>query len=276
LSFDGFKADLSQQSNYDNSEWNLQPLIMGVSWTGWNDEVTVSQSARYEAEENRFSNTETIFRFWGFETRFVASYGVDYNWDRDTFTWESGSEAFNPSTLRFSYNREFKPLPLWKNRIKTRTILDTAWNMNLNQPTDNVFGFKWTQEFQIYKFLDLQLSFSASNRSMYLYFPWWRDELGIPGDYNFFTDLLKSFNIFNTQDRRDSQFNMERVDLSIVHHLRSWDLTIEYSGWPALDDEASRYRWKSEFSLFVKWNPLPMFNQETRFEDDEWSVESFK
>lgn len=276
LSYEGFTADFSQQSNYDNEDWNLQPLTMAIGWTGWKDEVTISQTARFEADNGRFSNTETLFRFWGFETRFVANYGVEYDWDSGSYIWQAGSESFNPSTLSFSYNRAFEPLPLWKNRIKTRTVLDTAWNINLNQPTDNVFGFKWTQEFKLYKFLDLQLSFSATNKSMYLYFPWWRDELGIPTEYNFFTDLFKSFNIFNTQDRRDSQFNMDRIDLSLIHHLRSWDLTIEYSGWPALDSDATQYRWKSEFSLYVKWNPLPMFNQKTQLQNDLWSVESFK
>ncbi len=165
---------------------------------------------------------------------------------------------------------------MWKNRILTRTVLDTFWNINLTQSTDNVLGFKWTQEFKIYKFLDLKLSFSSTNRSMYLYFPWWRDELGISEDYNFFVDLLRSFNIFNTQDRLDSQFDMDRFDLALVHHLRNWDLTIEYSGWPALDSAASAYEWKSEFSLFVKWNPLPIFNQRTQYKDGDWSVDSFE
>ena len=276
VNYKGWKADLSQQNNYDDNGWKSQPFIMSASWTGWKDEVMISQSARYDTENLRFSNAETIFRFWGFETRFVANHGVNYNWNTGTYIWEEGSESFNPSSLRFSYNREFTPLPLWKNRIRTRTILDTSWNINLNQPTDNVFSFKWTQEFHLYKFLDLQLSFSSTNRSMYLYFPWWRDELGITGKYNFFEDLLKSFNIFNIQDRRDSQFNMDRFDLTLVHHLRNWDLTIEYSGWPALDSGADQYRWKSEFSLFVTWNPLPMFNQRTKFSKDAWSVDSFE
>jgi len=276
IEYKGFKFNLSQQSLYETASWKPQPFLMGVSWVGWHDEVTLSQTARYDIENSRISNTESIFRFWGFETRFVANYGVEYNWNPALYIWESNGEGFNPSTLNFSYKREFAPLPMWKNRIKTRTVLNTSWNINLNQPTDNVFGFKWTQEFHVYKFLDLQLSFSSTNRSMYLYFPWWREELGISGKYNFFEDLFKSFNIFNIQNRRDSQFNMDRFDLSLVHHLRSWDLSIEYSGWPALDSGAGQYRWKSEFNLFVKWNPLPMFNQRTKFTEDSWNVDSFE
>ena len=276
ITYEGFKLNLSQQNLYENSSWTTQPLVAGISWTGWKDEVTIAQTARYSVEDARISNAESIIQFWGFETRFVANYGTKYKWNTDHYTWEENGEGFNPSTLRFSYNREFDPLPMWKNRIKTKTILDTSWNINLNQPTDNVFGFKWTQEFHIYKFLDLKFSFSATNRSMYLYFPWWRKELGVEGSYNFFEDLFKSFNFFNSQDRRDSQFNMDRFDLALVHHLRSWDLSIEYSGWPALDSGSSQYRWKSEFNLFVKWNPLPMFNQRTKYSKDSWNVDSFE
>gem|GEM_PF-680711 len=276
IEYSGFKLNLSQQSLYESEVWKSQPFILGASWTGWKDEVTLSQTVRYDIENARFSNAESLFRFWGLETRFVVNYGARYKWNSSQYLWEENGEGFNPSTLNFSYKREFAPLPLWKNRIRTRTVLDTYWNINLNQPTDNVFGFRWSQEFHVYKFLDLQLSFSSTNRSMYLYFPWWREELGIPGQYNFFEDLLKSFNLFNIQDRRNSQFNMDRFELSLVHHLRSWDLSIDYSGWPALDPGADQYRWKSELTVFVKWNPLPMFNQRTRFSKDSWSVDSFE
>ncbi len=165
---------------------------------------------------------------------------------------------------------------MWKNRITTVTNINTSWNINLRQPTDNVLTFTLTQSFSIYKFLDLKFSVGSTNKAMYLYFDGWRNQLGIPDNFNFFTDLAKSFNFFNPEQRRESQFNMDRIGLALVHHLRNWDLSIEYSGWPALDSSGTNYRWKSEFDLFVKWNPLPMFNQRTRFEDDRWSVESFE
>ena len=272
----GWRASLSEQINFENDTWSFQPLVMSGGWTGWKDEVTVSQSARYDVENARWSSAESTFGFWGFRTRFIASYGTDYNWDGGSYVWNTAGESFSASSLHFSYNREFKPRPFWKNRITTTTILDTSWNINLRQPTDNVLTFKWTQTFAIYKFLDLSLSFSSTNKAMYLYFEGWRDQLNVPGDYNFFTDLARSFNFFNAGDRRDSQFNMDRMDLSLIHHLRNWDLTVEYSGWPALNTAGTAYRWKSEFSLFVKWNPLPMFNQRTTFEDDRWSVDSFE
>jgi hypothetical protein len=69
---------------------------------------------------------------------------------------------------------------------------------------------------------------------------------------------------------------MDRIDVSLVHHLRSWDLTVEYSGWPALNSTADGYFWKSELDVFMKWNALPMFNQRTKLQDSFWSVDSFE
>ena len=272
----GWRAGVSQQNNYADNAWSIQPIIMNASWTGWKDEVTLSQNARYDPDDGRWTSTESTFRFWGFETRFVANYGASYHWNISGSVWDEGSDSFSPSTLKFSFNRDINPRFFWKNRLQFRTILDTSWNINLRQPTDNVLNFKWTQELKIFKFLDLQIAYSASNASMYLYFEGWRDELGIPEDYNFFTDLFNSFNFFDTEERRDSQFNMERIDLSIIHHLRNWDLTLEYGGWPALNSAGTNYRWKSEFSMYIKWNPLPMFNQRTNLEDDQWTVDSFE
>ena len=276
LEHEGWKLNVSQQTLYLSNRWEPQPLIMRASWKGWKDEVEVSQSARYDIKHNRIADVETILRFWGFETNFVANYETNYTWNKKTFIWEEKSKGFAPRYLKFLFHREFKPTPIWKNRIRLRTVIDAFWNINLNQPTDNVLEFKLTQEFHTYKFIDVKLAFTASNKSMYTYFPWWRERLGIQGKINFFEDFFKSFNIFSAKDRYESNFNMERLDLTLVHHLGSWDLTVQYGGWPAYDPAKGNYRWKSDFNISIKWNPLPMFNQKTSYKSDKWSVDSFE
>jgi len=275
VSYKGFGIEFSQQNSFTNDAWSVQPLVMSASWRGWKDEVRISQSAMYDAEKTRFSNASLLFQFWGFETRFIARYGKTYKWNKLQYKWERISEGFVPDTLRYSYKRDFDLPPFWKHRIRAKTTLNISWDINLKQFTKNVLEFRWSQELRIHKFLDLKLSLASANQSMYLYFPWWREELGINKDYNFFVDLLRSFNIFNTQERVSSHFNMSQIELNLVHHLRNWDLTVEYSGWPALDDEASLYKWKSTLSLYVNWNPIPVFNQRTQQKDEKWSVDSF-
>lgn len=274
--YKGWNLDISQQTLYTSSQWKPQPLIMRASWRGWKDEVEISQSARYDIDNGRFSDAKTTFKLWGFGASFAANYGTNYTWNQRDFIWEEGSKSFSPRHLKFLFYRQFKPASMWKNRIQLHSIIDISWNINLNQPTDNVLDFKWTQEFHTYKFIDIKLTFAASNKSMYTYFPWWREKFNIPGKLGFFEDLLKSLNIFSARDRHESSFNMERLDLTLVHHLGSWDLSIQYGGWPAYDLGRGRYDWKSDFNLFVKWNPLPMFNQRTSYKDDKWGVDSFE
>ena len=276
LSHKGWKADIIHQSVYEKSSWDFQPLKVSAFWTGWKDEVTISQSASFDLGNQRLSTLDSRLKLWGFQAQFTVGYGSTFSWNSTSYVWNARPDAFRPSRLIFSYKRTFEPNPMWKNRIRTQTVLDTRWSINLVQSTDNILTFKWTQAFHIHRFLDLKISFSSTNRSMYLYFPWWRDQLGINRPYNFFEDLGKSFNLFNPQHRLESQFNMDRIDVKLIHHLRNWDVILEYSGWPALESGAGVYRWKSEFSLFVKWNPLPMFNQKTTLKRDRWTVESFE
>lgn len=273
---EGWKLDVSQQTLYKSNQWDPQPLIMKAAWKGWKDEVEISQAARYDIDHNRIENTETIFRFWGFETSFVANYGINYTWNQRDLRWEEDGMGFASRHLKFLFHRNFNPAPFWKNRIRLHTVVDASWNINLNQPTDNVLKFEWTQEFHTYKFIDVKLTFTASNKNMYTYFPWWRRRFNILEKRNFFEDLAKSFNIFRARDRYESDFNMERLDLTLVHHLGNWDLTIQYGGWPSYNPMRGSYGWKSDFNLFVKWNPLPMFNQRTGRKDGKWSVDSFE
>ena len=274
--YEGWKLDISQQTLQESNRWKPQPLIMKASWRGWKDEVEISQSARYDIDNDRFVDTGTTFKFWGFGTTFVANYGTYYNWNQRDFTWEEGPMGFAPRHLKFFFYEEFKPKPIWKNRIRLRSVIDITWDINLNQPTDNVLEFKWIQDFHTYKFIDVKLTFTVANKNMYIYFPWWRKKFNVSGKINFFEDLLKSFNVFNANDRYESNFNMERLDLTLVHHLGSWDLAVQYGGWPAYDLGKGSYSWKSDFNISVKWNPLPMFNQKTSHKDDIWSVDSFE
>jgi hypothetical protein len=115
---------------------------------------------------------------------------------------------------------------------------------------------------------------TSSNKNMYLYFEHYRDKLGIQENYSFWEDLYKSVNIFSPdqQDRYDSNFNLEKIGLELVHHLRDWDLTFLYSGYPKLVDNS--YDWYSEFSIALVWNPIPQIKTLVQREDDLWSVDN--
>jgi hypothetical protein len=73
------------------------------------------------------------------------------------------------------------------------------------------------------------------------------------------TDLLKSFNFFNIQDRYESAFKLKSIVVDMVHHMHDWDLTLRYEGKPMLETQAGRpvYTWSDSFSIMLQWTPIP-------------------
>ena len=282
FAYSGWKAQLSQKTDYQESKetpLQFKPLIFSLGWSGFKNKIKISQALSYDLQEGRMKEARSNLTAWGFKVNFVANYGKSYTWKKDSYTWKAKDESsFEPKSLALRYSLPGKKLYLWKNRITTKTTTSVNWNINLRKITENKLNFSISQHFAIYKFIDLKVSLTAENKAMFLYFPKWREELEIPGEYDFFLDLFKSFNIFDSSesDRKESKFNMKKLTISVVHHLKNWDLSFDYSGWPKLKKDENRYEWESKFSISLVWNPLPIFNQKTRYEKDEWSVESFK
>jgi hypothetical protein len=88
---------------------------------------------------------------------------------------------------------------------------------------------------------------------------------------NPFIDLLKSFNFFNRKDRIDSNFNIESISLSATHNLSDWDLNFKYTGLldPISVGNIKEYQWKSEFSIFVIWKPVPEIKKNISYSENE-------
>ena len=158
--YKGWSAGFDQKASFTDSEWSISPMSLSVSWTGFDGEMSVEQTVKYDSENSRFSKMKSELELWGFETSFVAEYDDTYTWDGSpSYTWIDSGEAFTPSSLSFSYNKTFEPKPMWKNRINSKTILDLSWDINLIQPTDNALTFTWTQSLEIFKFFGFKHQF---------------------------------------------------------------------------------------------------------------------
>ncbi len=256
-------------------EWTYNPLVFSASVTPM-DHLTWEQDISYSFEEETYTKSRSYLSAWGFHTEYLHEYTTPYEWDPVELEWVAGDEDFVPSSFSAGYSLEFEQPPLWKNRITWDTEISLDWSANLQQYTDNTLGFIWKYHFNIFQFLDLDYSMTSVNNNMYLYFPSLREKLGIEKEYHFFTDLGRSFNIFSPdqKERLDSFFNLESIRLDLVHHLREWDLTLVYQGWPELQDK--QYEWKSEVSIFLKWNPIPQIQADIQYQDEQWLVDTEK
>ena len=117
--------------------------------------------------------------------------------------------------------------------------------------------------------MTLTLSATIENNSIYRYIP----ELALPigqEPKNFFVDLAKSLNIFNADDLIESDFNLQRINFSLVHDLSDWEFRVDYSGSPELIREGgqSRYEWQQQIEFKLIWKPVPELDNNIKIDKE--------
>ena len=146
--------------------------------------------------------------------------------------------------------------------------------MDLQKVTDNSLIVNIGFDLKIHEFLDFTFNSSSENNRTYRYIPSLAEEMGEPW-VNPFDDLLKSFNFFdNGKSRYESFFKLKSLDFKAVHHLSDWDLTVEYSGSPNIyypDSGIPEWKWNSELTVMMQWNPIPEIKSVVNIKDDNYS-----
>ena len=67
---------------------------------------------------------------------------------------------------------------------------------------------------------------------------------------------------------RPAPFSAIGISFSLVHYMHDWQLQMQYSGIPKLDEDLKEYRWYSEFSIFVQWTPIPEIRKEAEYDEE--------
>ena len=215
--------------------------------------------------------------FKGWIGNFWSRYAMEYLYPYDLQIgtgWNKGTEReFIPSTFSLGYKRDYLSDPFWKRRVNMSFTIDTGLTQDLNRFSDSSLFFETSLTLKVFRFLDLQFSSYSENTSVFRYMPWLLEDSGIE-PVNPLEDLVRSLNFFNDQERRLSNFNLRSIALKAVHHLDQWDLTIEYTGEPEQENEGTRpvYRWESNFSIYLQWNPIPELKQEINYSDGDLSL----
>jgi hypothetical protein len=136
----------------------------------------------------------------------------------------------------------------WKDRISLEASADGSWRQDLLDVNDNELKLSFSLSLTVAKFLDLSFKTVSRNTSMNSYF-------GNPGgNENIFFDLLRSFNFFDRSDRQLSNFNLDSIQIGIVHYMKDWDLNAEISGNVGYDGAV--WRWLPKVSVYVRWKAI--------------------
>jgi lipopolysaccharide assembly outer membrane protein LptD (OstA) len=251
----------SMTAKVDAAVWLLRTAVTSVfreSDRFWNLAVVesfqpsakfrLSEELQADLNERQWTRSVSTLTWGGFSSSLTAQ----QLFPGEPMQWANVSAGLKLTPASFYF---------WKNRSRLETTINTSWSMDL-YPTNisgfdvytNNLTFSFTLKYFLYKFLEFSLTTSSYNNNTFQYFHKlaysYRDPI---------TDLLKSFNFFNTKDREFSYFKLKSIVLDMVHHMHDWDLTLRYEGKPLLQTVLGKpvYTWNNSFSILLQWTPIP-------------------
>ncbi|MDR3201389.1 MAG: hypothetical protein LBT68_08000, partial [Spirochaetales bacterium] len=255
------------QTRQVEEKWVNQPLSIDEQLK-IADKVSLQATYLYDYEEDTHYSFVSNLQLWYLTASYQARYTQPYTFGGPTTGWViEPDREFIPSNASLGFNYDFISEPMWKNRIKLGFSVTSSWNIDLIRFTESALTFGYTLIFSVYRMFDVKFSAQSSNNMMYTYFPEYADKVGIERR-DPVTDLVKSFNFFNTDDRYESHFKLATISLEFVHHLDDWDLSISYTGKPELltmADGTRQFTWDSLLGIYLRWVPIPQIKKEFEY-----------
>jgi hypothetical protein len=96
----------------------------------------------------------------------------------------------------------------------------------------------------------------------------------LPGETNLITDLVKSVNFFENNDRKESGFKLKSLNFELTHYLHDWTMNFRTSIKPELKEEGNTYRYEFTpiISFIVQWKPVSDIKTTVRSEEGVFSL----
>lgn len=245
--------DQGFQYDMENKTWISSESSVKVAF--FNEKINLQGTFTYNLEDNHPENFTGSLKLWPLNLSLVMRYTEAYQFDFDQGWLKENQKSFQPELFKADLKYRHESDPQWKNRLNWGVDLNSSWHINLLRFTDSPLYFNLSFTLKIFDFLDLKLSSQSENRAAYRYFPGLAETLGL-NSINPFIDIFKSFNFFNLKQRRESNFNLNKLNVGLVHDLHDWELTFEYSAAPEKEIDSSgyyQYEWKNSFSIYVQW-----------------------
>lgn len=217
--------DSYQLSSLVGLETELWDLSGSVS-TLWDSDISSFDSLRTEIE-SRYG-------------------GLGLSWDHD-------GTALAPSSADISLRTGELTFSFWHERISLSTDLKGSFHHSFYDISGSYLLFTLNVSVDIYRFLTFDLALTSQNRNFDRYLTL-QDMLD---------DLLASFDFFSG-GRYSTQFVMNSLTISAIHHMDDWDLVGRYEGTVAYSD--NRYEWTPKVSIYLKWKAIPEINIDRELE----------
>ncbi len=242
-------------------DWVFDPLAAGAT-VAPRDDLSVGGSLSYDIENEWLSFYRTNLRAGPLTAEYEARRSVGYEFlppGGDVVGWRPvGEEMLRPATARVGLSLSSDYDPFWRNRVIAQVTSSLTWSANLQRFTESSLRHTFRGLLVVHRFVRLSVETVSVNAQSYVYVPRLAREVGRE-PRGLLEDFLRSFNVFNRDDRVRSGFDLQSIRVSAVHDLGDWDLTVGYVGRPQLEtaDEGTRsYQWRGTVDLRLQWRPV--------------------
>nr|WP_307889188.1 LPS-assembly protein LptD [Borreliella garinii] len=214
--------------------------------------------AAYDPLINRVSELSFKLNVFDFQFLFAMKDDFEYNYDplKGDFSKVGITTKLVPYSLDSRYKKEFHILNLFDKKLSFTLGIDAGWKINLQKFTDNELWSALTFKFKYTEFLEIYFSTFSVNTKTFRYFKGYMDQIDLE-TVNIFTDLLKSFNFFNSQDRKNSLFKIKKFSSGFKFNFYDWKFVGEYNLEPDLlkgSDGIYSPIWRNNFTIYISWN----------------------
>jgi hypothetical protein len=239
--------------------WTYEPWETSAEWKPWSS-VSLREIYQFDLQNSWPLVSTTTATAWGAIVQYRHQRTTPYRFNTSTRSWvTAGEQSFLPQELRFSYTLDLANFQWWYYRNTLSSNVNFSWLINLQQYSQMPLTLTYTVKYKLHRFLDLQVSEGIENRTAYRYFPFLVDSFG-PGTLdtvNPVADLWDAVSIWDQRALRRTSFKMTNLSVALVHYLDDWQVKLDYTGAPQLNEAGTQYAWKGILTLLVQWYPVP-------------------
>lgn len=255
-----------------DEQWTPDPLQQRHELVALNENLRLSQQLDYDLDRVELTRARTQLDLWPVSLAVQGRRTGSFNFV-DGRGWEAADvpERFRWTNADLSVDAE-RRIRTWRRRIDLSLIADLRLQADLQRFTNSSLSLDYGIRFDIYRFLELEISARTSNALLYQYIPSLAARTNRPAR-SLGEDIADSLRLLDREARERAGFKLDSLNVSAVHDLQDWDLFVTYTGRPELERESTpqRYRWRSLLTLELRWRAISELERRIELEDGEVS-----
>jgi len=248
-----------------------------------------TQSAVLDVEKKEFTSLTSSLNLskWGLTAAYAASRMRGYEYippvpgDPGGWAQKNDEERLQSRDFTLTYTKNISLKDLWNKRMQFTVNTSSRLFLDLQRYTNSNFTFSLGYTLGINRFMDLSMSASSENASVYRYFrnaPFFRDaeiDIAESPQNNLFNDLMNSFRFDDNDLRKSSGFKMKTFHIAATHYLGDWNAILSWDMTPYRPYQKREYVINNEVTFLVQWIPISEFKTDLAYNKrntPEWTV----